>query len=561
MYSFNPAFFSNAQHYGIVRSSVLLPWLIYLIMPRIILKKWWAIPLASLTFFQLITGSYPGNLVSSIYTCVIIFIYLWFSEFEKYAYFIRVFIVFLGGMMLGLIRYLPTLNDLNSFPQNVSNYSTLGSWNFSTFIYPFVRDNLIGDPSMRSLYIGPLFLSTLPFLFFVFRKDKQVIFWSLIVIFCVTMMTSNQLTDLIRNILPFTNVSRFGMTDWRTTFYIGIIFITLLTLEKFIKFTTRTFFISLGIYMLILFAVWLIGTELEYAKSDISFSLKVMAITHISTLIYLFASTTENLKSLRSIFLISAIILQTILYINYYNQNKLTWESKEIDQNIYGQSFGSISRVIEYPLSSRPSRILLTPPPFDEWQYRTDYRYNKFWLTGEFGALGYHNVKDNFAYKSLEIRLQKENDEVVNFLLDKGTALTLTENSNYEDGIQSCLDDSSLCQPISGVKVDQKEFNRESEIFAIVANRDFIFIQNEMYSPIWKAELCDTNKCRTIESFPVLDSLRAWKIPKGDFEFRSEAKTLFNFQRWFIFWTGLILITIATVFFNRKLVRDGQSSI
>jgi hypothetical protein len=561
MYSFNPAFFSNAQHYGIVRSSVLLPWLIYLIMPRIILKKWWAIPLASLTFFQLITGSYPGNLVSSIYTCVIIFIYLWFSEFEKYAYFIRVFIVFLGGMMLGLIRYLPTLNDLNSFPQNVSNYSTLGSWNFSTFIYPFVRDNLIGDPSMRSLYIGPLFLSTLPFLFFVFRKDKQVIFWSLIVIFCVTMMTSNQLTDLIRNILPFTNVSRFGMTDWRTTFYIGIIFITLLTLEKFIKFTTRTFFISLGIYMLILFAVWLIGTELEYAKSDISFSLKVMAITHISTLIYLFASTTENLKSLRSIFLISAIILQTILYINYYNQNKLTWESKEIDQNIYGQSFGSISRVIEYPLSSRPSRILLTPPPFDEWQYRTDYRYNKFWLTGEFGALGYHNVKDNFAYKSLEIRLQKENDEVVNFLLDKGTALTLTENSNYEDGIQSCLDDSSLCQPISGVKVDQKEFNRESEIFAIVANRDFIFIQNEMYSPIWKAELCDTNKCRTIESFSVLDSLRAWKIPKGDFEFRSEAKTLFNFQRWFIFWTGLILITIATVFFNRKLVRDGQSSI
>jgi hypothetical protein len=259
--------------------------------------------------------------------------------------------------------------------------------------------------------------------------------------------------------------------------------------------------------------------------------------------------------------LISAIILQTILYINYYNQNKLTWESKEIDQNIYGQSFGSISRVIEYPLSSRPSRILLTPPPFDEWQYRTDYRYNKFWLTGEFGALGYHNVKDNYAYKSLEIRLQKENDEVVNFLLDKGTALTLTENSNYEDGIQSCLDDSSLCQPLSGVKVVQKEFNRESEIFAIVANRDFIFIQNEMYSPIWKAELCDTNKCRTIESFPVLDSLRAWKIPKGDFEFRSEAKTLLNFQRWFIFWTGLILITIATVFFNRKLVRDSQSSI
>lgn len=182
-------------------------------------------------------------------------------------------------------------------------------------------------------------------------------------------------------------------------------------------------------------------------------------------------------------------------------------------------------------------------------------------MTGEFGALGYHNVKDNPAYRALEIRLEKDTDTVINFLLDKGKVVTLTENSNSEDSIQSCLDNTSSCQPISGVKVNQIEFHRESEVFSIKANTDFILIQNEMYSPIWKANLCDTSKCRTIHSYPVLESLRGWKIPKGNFEFRSEAKTFYNFERWFIFWLGVILTLICTIFFNKKLIRDGQSTI
>jgi hypothetical protein len=235
----------------------------------------------------------------------------------------------------------------------------------------------------------------------------------------------------------------------------------------------------------------------------------------------------------------------------------MTWESKEIDQNIYGQSFRSISRVIEYPLSSRPPRILLTPPPFDEWQYRTDYRYNKFWLTGEFGALGYHNVKDNMAYKPLEIRLQRNSDPVINYLLSQGLIITITDNTDVEELINNCLVNNSTCQTVEGVEIEQLEFNRESELYSIKSNRDFIMLQNEMYSPVWSARLCENQECFSIDSFPILDSLRAWKIPKGNFEFRSEAKTLYNSERWFIFWVGVILSLISTVVLNRKLPRNS----
>jgi hypothetical protein len=258
-----------------------------------------------------------------------------------------------------------------------------------------------------------------------------------------------------------------------------------------------------------------------------------------------------------SVILFLIIILQTVFYIEYYNKNKLAWESKEIDQNIYGQSFRSISRVIEYPLSSRPPRILLTPPPFDEWQYRTDYRYNKFWLTGEFGALGYHNVKDNMAYKPLEVRLQRNSDPVINYLLSQGLIITITDNADVERLINNCLANFSTCQSLEGVKIKQLEFNRESELYSIESNQDFIMLQNEMYSPVWSATLCEKEKCVSIDSFPILDSLRGWKIPKGNFEFTSEAKTLYNLERWFIFWIGVILSLISTMILNRKLSRNS----
>ena len=557
IYSFNPAFFSNAQHYGVVRSAVLIPWLLFIMTPRIIFEKWWAIPAGSLIFFQLITGSYPGNLVSSIYTCLILFFYFIYFENKRIAYTIRIAVIFLSGLLMGLVRYLPTLLDLGSFPQNITNSSDLGYWNFSTFIYPFVSDNLIGDPSMRSIYLGPLFLSLIPITLILLAKNKIIIFWLALAFFSLTMMVSSNVTDLFRSILPFTNISRFGMTDWRTTLYISVIFITLLTFQKINRIRLTYLILSEIIFLILLLTVRIIGTRLNYSESDISYTFNVLVITNISIILYITASILLKNKYTLSVILFLILVVQTVFYIEYYNKNKLTWESKEIDQNIYGQSFRSISRVIEYPLTVRPPRILLTPPPFAEWQYRTDYRYNKFWLTGEFGALGYHNVKDNQAYKSLEVRLQRNSDPVINYLLSQGLIITMTDNTDIEESINNCLVNYSTCQTVEGVEIQQLEFNRESELYSIKSNRDFIMLQNEMYSPVWSARLCENQECFSIDSFPILDSLRAWKIPKGNFEFRSEAKTIYNFERWLLFWVGVILSLFSTLASNRKLARNS----
>jgi hypothetical protein len=557
IYSFNPAFFSNAQHYGVVRSAVLIPWLLFIMTPRVIFEKWWAIPAGSLIFFQLITGSYPGNLVASVYTCVILFFYFLFFEDRRIAYAIRIVIIFISGLMMGLVRYLPTLLDLGNFPQNITNSSGLSYSNFSTFIYPFISDNLKGEPSMRSVYLGPLVLSLIPITLIILKKNKIIIFWFGLAFFSLTMMISSNVTDLFRNILPFTDISRFGMSDWRTTLYISVIFIILLTFQKINEISFFFLIFSEMIFLTLLSIVWIIGTNLEYSKADIAYTFKVLVITNISIVLYMIFSTLLTNKSALRIVMFLIITTQSIFYLQYYNKNKLTWESKEIDQNIYGESFRSISRVIEYPLTSRPSRILLTPPPFAEWQYRTDYRYNRFWLTGEFGALGYHNVKDNMAYRSLEVRLQRNSDPIINYLLSQGLAISINDIANAEEIISNCLVNYSTCQTVGGVEIKQLEFNRESELYSIKSTQDFIMLQNEMYSPVWSAKLCENEECISIDSFPILDSLRGWNIPKGNFEFRSEAVTLYNFERWVIFWFGVILSLISTLVLNRKLSRNS----
>ena len=553
MFSFIPAFFSNAQHYGVVRSSALLPWLILFVSPRVIMSNFWAIPIGSFLLFQSIVGSYPGNLVSSVYTVAAFFLYFIFIEQKRIEYFIRVGVLFISGTLMGLLRYLPSITDLTSFPQNIVNSSDLGGWNFSTFIYPYVRENLIGDPSMRSIFVGPLILSLFAFIKFC---DKKIIFHCMLGVFSLILMMSGPVTEIIRNFLPFANVSRFGMSDWRTTFNISIIFIALLTLSELKNISRNRVYAAFAILFIELVVIWLIGGWMGFSNNDKILVATIIISTFLSVIIHLGAVNYSTNKLLISATFIITILTQVYVYSTYFGTNKLTWESREIDQNIYGQTFRSIEKKIDLPLKFRPKRILLTPPPFEQWQYRNDYRYNKFWITGEFGALGYHNVKDNGSYKALEPRLQKESDPVIEFLLQSGATVPIELKYIDDPNLENCSLVSPNCVISNEVVVTQVKFDRESEIFQISASKPFLLMQNEIYSSVWSGSICEVSECKKVRSIPILESLRAWVMPEGNYLLTTKAETPFNFHRWVLFSVGL-LIAISSNGVLRKLSRNN----
>ena len=354
----------------------------------------------------------------------------------------------------------------------------------------------------------------------------------------VIMMMWNEFNTLIRETIPYLNISRFAITDWRNLFNLSIIMIItyiLMSLSE-LKYSLK-FRLRLSVLLLALIPINLI------------------AFTSGQSLIYLIFYTyliIEVFIALRKINLIRpyqkilSLIVVSILGIIFVFQNSFAWMTtvKEQNLNIYNKEFTKIEETVKYPLEFRPERISFNPLPLTPDQYKNDQRYNIFWLTGEFGAYGYHNIKDIKQYAALYPRLEKNSDPIISFLLARGKQVVFDGSQNVEELISQCTF-SIDCANDLGAKVTQKLFDKEREVFDIVASRSFTLVQNEMYSPVWTGEICLESECKKVYPVIVLDSLRGWELPSGTYTFETIAKTPLNTERWILFYFGLTLALLS----------------
>ena len=538
LYLFIPVFYSNAQHYSSVRSAAFLPWVLFFIHPENISKTRISIFLGSLVIFQTITGSYPGNLIATFYTVLIyFFVVCIFSSNNKYQYLKSLSIMSLAGISMGLIRYLPVIQLQETFPSDVGNQAGVRIYNLAYLIFPFIGKDLpYEDPTLRSIYIGSFALAVI---FYLNYKNKKLIPWLTLFIMSTILMLSNTLNTGIREIIPFLNISRFAITDWRNTFNLSVIMIVILTM-KYIQDQKVIDHFKTRILALATLLVFISITAYQSGQSIIN-----LAFYSILTIIFFFyfkkISIKSNLsKSLTLVLISSSAVL-------FVFQNSFSWMTtvKEQNFNIYNNTFTNVFEYVKYPLKSRPARVSFLPTPLTPENYKNDQRYNRFWLTGGFGAFGYHNIKDIESYSALFPRLEKESDPVVNFLLAKGKQVITDGNQNLEQKLTDCTASIS-CPNDLGIEVAQQVFDKEREVFKIKSERSFTMIQNEIYSPIWSGTVCDDLKCDSIATSSTLKSLRTWDLPPGDYLFTTEAKTPLNNQRLILFWFGLSIALLST---------------
>ena len=537
LFIFLPVFFSNAQHYSTVRSAVFLPWLLYVVHPTNIRKSPFSIFFGAIIIFQTIAGSYPGSLISSFYTVLIYVAIICLRECQNRVSYLKSLILMgIAGVSMGLIRYLPVILLQESFPSNVGNQAGITSYNIPYLIFPFIGKDLpYEDPTLRSIYIGSFGFAVL---FYFSRKLKAAFPWLVLTLLSVIMMMSNGVNALIREALPYLNISRFAITDWRNLFNLSIIMIVIYILMSLSEYkNSLKFGLRLGVLLLILIPI------------------NLFAFINGHSLIYLIFYTyliVEVFIALRAINLINpyqkilSLIFVSILGIIFVFQNSFAWMTtvKEQNLNIYNKEFIDVVETVKYPLEFRPERISFNPLPLTPDQYKNDQRYNIFWLTGEFGAYGYHNIKDIEQYAALYPRLEKNSDPIVSFLLARSKQVVFDGSQNVEELISQCTF-STDCANDLGAKVTQKLFDKEREVFEIAATRSFTLVQNEMYSPVWTGEICLEGECEKIYPVLVLDSLRGWELPSGNYTFETTAKTPLNTERWILFYFGLTLSLLS----------------
>ena len=549
MYSFIPAFYSNAQHYGVVRSAALLPWVLLFIYPKILLASKLRIFLGSVLIFQTIVGSYPGNLIATAYTAALFFLLFGLAgNRHVYSYLFSLSIMIVSGTLMGLLRYLPTLGLQNSFPSSVGNQAGITLYNLNYLIFPFVGQTLPWeDLTLRSLYIGSTLLAIL---FFYQKGIENSTRWIIISIFSIVMMSETVLNTILRQILPLTDISRFAITDWRNSFNLGIVILAALILNRVT--INRINWIKFRFTFLIMAAIYFIKNGLTIGQRP----LNIIIFIFLLLISFLIIQAQTKIKSNFP----KIILLLTFLGgMIFAFQNSFSWMTtvKEQNFNIYNNTFTNVQENTFYPLKYRPKRVSFLAQPLTAENYKTDQRFNRFWLTGGFGALGYHNIKDIKAYSSLFPRLEKNKDPVVDFLMARSKQLALQNNDNLEKSIEDCTF-SIGCPNNLSVSIRQEYFDKQSEKFKISAQSEFIMIQNEMFSPVWHGKVCTKNNCEQIESFATLDSLRSWSLPKGDYVLETYAQTPFDKLRWWLFYLGLTM-SILPSFISYLIIKRSTT--
>ena len=549
MFAFIPAFYSNAQHYGVVRSASLLPWVLLFIHPKILLASKLRIFFGSIIIFQTIVGSYPGNLIATVYTASLFFLLFGILGNKKiYSYLVSISIMSAAGIFMGLIRYLPTFGLQSSFPSDVGNQAGITLYNINYLIYPFVGQTLPwGDLTLRSLYVG----STLLAVMFFFQKGINNSFkWIIISVFSIIMMTESGINTAIRQYLPLTDVSRFAITDWRNSFNLGIIILAALILNGSIS--KKVNFKNYRIILLIGVAIYLSKNAINIGHRPVN----IFIFTLLFLLSFLIIQYQVKITKLFSTIILSLSILGGLIF-TY--QNSFSWMTtvKEQNFNIYNNTFTNIQENTFYPMKYRPKRVSFLSQPLTAENYKTDQRYNRFWLTGGFGAFGYHNIKDIEAYSLLFTRLEKNKDPVIDFLMARSKQLSVQNKDNVETLLDDCTF-SIGCPNKIGITIAQEYFDKQSEKFYISANQEFTMIQNEMYSPVWQGKICTKNTCIRINSESILGSLRSWDLPKGDYVFETFTQTPFDKFRWILFYLGLALSVLPSIISYLKLKRRSS---
>jgi hypothetical protein len=551
LYLFIPVFYSNAQHYSSVRSAALLPWLLYFLHPEIIKKSKLSLLFGSLIVFQTITGSYPGNLIATFYTSLIYVLIICIPRSKNTFTYLK-FLVLMGtsGILMGLIRYLPVIKLQESFPSDVGNQAGITIYNLIYLIFPYTGENLPwADPTLRSIYIGVFSFVVLSFFSF---KVKNMTPWIIIASSSIFMMSLNFLNDFARQLIPFVNISRFAITDWRNSFNLAIIIIVVSTLKylnDYPKNRNSIFRVIFAIVLLLTLMVY------GYSKGQSILNVVIYGLFAIIALVFIYKIRIESKSS--KVLLLALISITGIVFVF---ANSFTWMTtvKEQNFNIYNNTFTNIQESVKYPLKVRPARVTFLPMPLTAENYKNDQRYNRFWLTGGFGAFGYHNIKDINAYSSLFPRLEKEQDPVIDFLMSKSKQLAVTNLNDIEIQLEKCAF-SIGCPNSFGVKIRQLVFDKQSEKFEIDSDLNFVMVQNEIYSPVWKGKICTTSDCEIIESSPALESLRTWELPAGKYTFETYAETPFSKVRWIIFSLGAFLAILSSFLPTSKI--DRRSTI
>ena len=570
IYLFSVMNISNAQHSAMVRAAALLPLLVLVCLPNFVLKSPWFVIIGGLIWWQVFVSGYPGNLITTLVLILFVLVLSSVGLGAKYRikYLFTVLITALGGLLLAAPRWLPVLLDRQSFPVERENSAPLTWELIPPLISSYDLPGLPNDLTMRSIWLAPLCLGAL----FLLRRKNVIGLMSAGAMFiALLMMTELPGVSQLKDVASIFRVSTFAVSDWRPILVlagavlVGSVLQDALTSKWLSK---QDLYLRGAVFVLAGLGVAVV----EWARSgDLNPSLNLYLLAFATCLILMFVAY----RGTSPTFATGGVVVLAIFTFMSFNllasTANRTWQTDRqlAEAYVYSGYFDDIPEKTSWPLTSRPARWYTDFPPLDYAAATADPRYNRYWVTGEFGAVGNHNVKFSPVYQVIIEQLDVGATPLVNFLSTPSRQLITNPSVSTisEKELTACATDATDCNPKRlAVEIEIQKFDKEGETFLVNALEAFTLVQNETFHPGWSFSLCastaEGSQCvPSGKASPVNEALRSWELPAGNYQLVTFYVTPGDPYRWWFLGGGVAMLLGFPLLVGWRTNSDCRSSV
>jgi len=548
IYLFSVMNISNAQHSAMLRAAALLPLLMLVCLPAWVLKSPWLVIVGGLVWWQVLVSSYPGNLIPILFLVLLVVAIscVRLGTRSRSKYLLTLLVTAFGGFLLAAPRWVPVLVDRQSFPVERENTAILTWELIPTLISSYDLPGLPNDVTMRSIWLAPLCLGAL---FLLRRKNSLGVAAAGVMAIALLMMSEIPGIAQLKDVISIFRVSTFAISDWRPILVLAAAVLVGSVLQD--AFTSK-WLSKRDLYwrgtMLLLAGCGVLA--IEWARSG---GVRPSLLLYLLALITCATLCVISYRGISEASAVAGVVVLAMLTFTSFNllasTANRTWQTDRqlAEAYVFSGYFDEIEESNTWPLISRPARWYMDFPPLDYAAATADARYNRYWVTGEFGAVGNHNVKFSSVYQAIIEQLDAGATPLVNFLSTSSRQLIMPPSTSMisDNDLTRCASDATDCNPNSlEVEIEMKKFDKEGEIFLISAKEAFTMVQNEAFHPGWTYSLCPSaeNLSACVPSGNALvvnEALRAWQLPAGNYQLVTFYVTPGEPYRWLLSGVGV----------------------
>lgn len=562
-------FYSNSDSADMVRAYAWLPWLLHVttVLPseQQLQRRHW---LAPLVVFCVITGSYPGNLMSHAFIMTLFFIACCVQRRSATALYMRVGLLVLLGVGLASVFILPALamKPLMDRGDGWSGFRVGWLWSYwNTLVMPTDFEGPFVKKTMLSAFI------TVPIFSLLFLVNRPLLArhwpWLLLIVISLLMAQGNgsMVFDTVIRLLPFLDFSRFPASDYKGLLCLGLIMLALFVFDENLMLASggdvfRRMCLACGIPLFFItffllhasmqhvvasggieafsadwprLAAGIYGAVVFLSGAVLPAALMEWAVYLTFTIVFFALVIGCNHRKISGFYCVVLIILITVVsgvYMLYRSGSY--WRTPEGEKELYAalQISGepSIVMAVENPPVSRPACLDTM-----SWRGFLDGSFicvsagsiiSKAWLEREW-------------YPALRDAMKQP-----------WQAYTLTV-----DQLHQC-DTSLVIRPENrSAYVQQASYGLKSVDYRISAVDDFCFVETEMFFPGWSGVI-DLNG-KIVEPHRWCGSVRAWCLPEGKYRLQASYSTPWLKEGVLISFACLMLYIVA-LFYVRYIRSD-----